>query len=216
MNAAQGLRLIEETRVIAVLRGIEPSRIVDVASALSWGGVKVAEVTLNSPGALSMIGALQDEHGDSMFIGAGTVLDVEDARQAVEAGASFLVSPNTDRAVVEYAVARDVPVIMGAITPSEIVTAWKAGASAVKVFPVATLGLAYIRELRGPFNDIPLVPFGGVTETNVAQYLAAGCHAVGVGSVLINLEEVEAARYDGIEERARRLMAAIKNQEGDK
>lgn len=215
MDPSHGLRLIEETRVIVVVRGVEPSCISDVAAALLRGGVSVAEVALNTPNALSMIRELNERFSDRMFIGAGTVLDIDDAKQAIDAGASFLVAPSTNRAVIEYAVARGVPMIPGAMTPSEVVTAWKAGATAIKIFPAGTLGLRYIRELRGPLNDVRLVPFGGVDDTNISQYLAAGCYAVGVGSAIVNLDDIRAGRYAAVEERARRLMAARYIKEGE-
>ncbi|MBO9607670.1 MAG: bifunctional 4-hydroxy-2-oxoglutarate aldolase/2-dehydro-3-deoxy-phosphogluconate aldolase [Paenibacillaceae bacterium] len=207
MDREQGLAEIERTRIIAIVRGVDEANIRGVAEALLAGGITVMEVTLNTPGALAMIGTLQREYGDRLFIGAGTVLDEEDAKQAIAAGASFIVTPNTDEAAIRLAVGRGVPVYPGAMTPTEIVKAWKAGASAVKIFPSTGLGLPYIKELQGPLSHIPMVAVGGVSETNIADFLQAGCYAVGIGGSLINLREIAAGNYDFIADKARKLIA---------
>jgi 2-dehydro-3-deoxyphosphogluconate aldolase / (4S)-4-hydroxy-2-oxoglutarate aldolase len=206
LTKEQGLQQIEQSKVIVIVRGIEQAHIVPLAEALLAGGVTVLEVTLNTPGALDMIGALQASVGSRMFIGAGTVLDIEDAKQAVDAGASFLVTPNTDIPTIQYATEHDIPIYPGAMTPTEIVTAWKAGATAVKVFPGASLGLGYLRELQGPLSHIPMIAVGGINEDNIGQYLQI-CHAVGVGGSLVNHADLASGRFAAITEKTARLTA---------
>ncbi|MDQ0874033.1 2-dehydro-3-deoxyphosphogluconate aldolase/(4S)-4-hydroxy-2-oxoglutarate aldolase [Paenibacillus sp. V4I3] len=208
MNREQGLIEIERTRIIAIVRGVQENHILSLADALLKGGITVMEVTLNTPGALRMISELQDKSGQNMFIGAGTVLDLEDAKKAVHAGASFLVTPNMDEEVILWASTKGIPIFPGAMTPTEIVKAWKAGATAVKVFPSASLGLTYIKELMGPLDQIPLIAVGGVTEENIKQFLNIGCYGLGIGGSLINLKEIEAGRFEWITDKAASLLAA--------
>ncbi|KQX47108.1 MULTISPECIES: bifunctional 4-hydroxy-2-oxoglutarate aldolase/2-dehydro-3-deoxy-phosphogluconate aldolase [unclassified Paenibacillus] len=208
MNREQGLKEIERTRIIAIVRGVQETHILSLADALLTGGITVMEVTLNTPGALRMIRELQDKSGQRMFIGAGTVLDLEDAKKAVHAGASFLVTPNMDEEVIRWASTEGIPIFPGAMTPTEIVKAWKAGATAVKVFPSASLGLTYIKELMGPLDQIPLIAVGGVTEENIKQFLNIGCYGLGIGGSLINLKEIEAGRFEWVTDKAASLLAA--------
>ncbi|WP_240418925.1 bifunctional 4-hydroxy-2-oxoglutarate aldolase/2-dehydro-3-deoxy-phosphogluconate aldolase [Paenibacillus periandrae] len=209
MNREQGLQWIEKTRIIAIVRGVEERHINDLSQALLDGGIRAMEITLNTPGALSMITKLQAQFGDQMYIGAGTVLDMEDAKQAIEAGASYIVTPNTDEDVIRYAVEQGVPIFPGAMTPTEIVKAWKAGATAVKIFPGASLGLAYIKELQGPLNHIPMVAVGGVNEANIAQFIQAGCYGLGIGGSLINLQQIAAGNFSWIRDKAAALTANV-------
>lgn len=202
--------LLKETRIVAIIRGVEEQHITGVAEALLDGGIPVMEVTLNTPGALDMIGRLQQEYGDRMFIGAGTVLDVEDARKALDGGASYLVTPNMDEEVIRYAVERKAPIFPGAMTPTEVVNAWKAGATAIKIFPGASLGIGYIKELMGPLGHIPMMAVGGVTESNIGEFMSIGCYGVGVGGSLINLKEIHAGNYDWVRSKAARLSAAAR------
>ncbi|MCU6794653.1 MULTISPECIES: bifunctional 4-hydroxy-2-oxoglutarate aldolase/2-dehydro-3-deoxy-phosphogluconate aldolase [Paenibacillus] len=209
MNREQGLQWIEKTRIIAIVRGVEERHINDLSQALLDGGIRAMEITLNTSGALSMITKLQAQFGDHMYIGAGTVLDMEDAKQAIEAGASYIVTPNTDEDVIRYAVEQGVPIFPGAMTPTEIVKAWKAGATAVKIFPGASLGLAYIKELQGPLNHIPMVAVGGVNEANIGQFIQAGCYGLGIGGSLINLQEIAAGNFSWIRDKAAALTANV-------
>lgn len=211
MVREEGLRLIEETRIIAIVRGVEEQHIAGVAQALLDGGVKVMEITLNTPGAESMISRLQAQFGDRMYIGAGTVLDVEDAKKALGAGASYLVTPNLDEETIRYSVEQGAPIFPGAMTPTEIVKAWKAGATAVKIFPGASLGIGYLKELQGPLSHIPMVAVGGVTEENIAQFLQIGCYGVGIGGSLVNLQEIASGNYEWVRDKASRLTARIRN-----
>ncbi|MDQ1913511.1 bifunctional 4-hydroxy-2-oxoglutarate aldolase/2-dehydro-3-deoxy-phosphogluconate aldolase [Paenibacillus sp. GD4] len=207
MNREQGLALIEQARIIAILRGVGPEHIEAVAQALLDGGVPVMEVTLNTPGAEEMIGLLQEKFGDRMYIGAGTVLDLKDAERALEAGAGYLVTPNTDEEVIRFAAERGIPIFPGAMTPTEVVKAWKAGATAIKIFPGASLGIGYIKELMGPLNHIPMVAVGGVNEDNIAEFLRIGCYGVGIGGSLVNLKEINAGNYGWVKDKAARLVS---------
>ena len=194
-------------RVIAIGRRLEPGSIVAVAEALVAGGVRAFEVTLDSPDALTAISALVHRYPDgSLLVGAGTVLDVAGATTAVRAGARFLVSPHTDVELIHWAVEQGLPVFPGALTPSEILAAWRAGASAVKLFPASAVGPAYVREMRGPLAAIPLIPTGGVTAENAAAFIAAGALGVGVGSWLI-----ADGSPDLIRQRATQLIRAVQS-----
>ena len=198
---------ITATRVIGIGRRIEASSIVPVADALIAGGVRAFEVTLDSPDAMAAIRTLATHFSDgSLLVGAGTVLDVPKATAAVEAGARFLVSPHTDGELIRWAVAGRIPIFPGAFTPSEILAAWRAGASAVKLFPASTVGPPYLRELRGPLAEIPLIPTGGVTAENAAAFIAAGAVGVGVGSWLI-----ADGSPDLIRQRAAQLVSALQS-----
>jgi 2-dehydro-3-deoxyphosphogluconate aldolase/(4S)-4-hydroxy-2-oxoglutarate aldolase len=188
------------TRVIAVARRIDPARVSAVAAALSEGGVEVIEVTLDGAGALDSIGELTRGH---WFVGAGTVMSVAEAEAATDAGAKFVVSPHTDTTIVAWAVERGIPVMAGAFTPTEVVAAWAAGVSAVKVFPASVGGPRMIRALRAPLGDLPLIPTGGIDGSNAGEFIAAGAVAVGVGGWLIDRPEVA-----DITARARQLVAA--------
>jgi 2-dehydro-3-deoxyphosphogluconate aldolase/(4S)-4-hydroxy-2-oxoglutarate aldolase len=210
MQCEQGLEHIARTKIIAIVRGVEATHIVAVADALLQGGISVMEVTLNTPDAIPMIQKLQVHYHDRMFIGAGTVIDLADAKRAIQAGASYLVTPNTDEDVIQYAQSEGIPIFPGAMTPTEIVKAWKAGATAVKVFPSASLGLPYVKELMAPLNHIPLIAVGGVNESNIKQYLEIGCYSVGIGASLIHPTEIANANYRWITEKATRLIEACR------
>ncbi|HVS06158.1 MAG TPA: bifunctional 4-hydroxy-2-oxoglutarate aldolase/2-dehydro-3-deoxy-phosphogluconate aldolase [Candidatus Dormibacteraeota bacterium] len=196
---------IHASRVIAIGRRLEPNSIPQVAEALVAGGVRAFEVTLDSPDAIDAIRSLAERHTDgSLLVGAGTVLDVASAAAAVQAGARFLVSPHTDLELIDWAVSRRMPFFPGAFTASEILAAWRAGASAVKLFPASAVGPAYVREMRGPLADVPLIPTGGVTLENAAAFIAAGAVAVGVGSWL-----TAGATRDVIRQRAAQMVRAL-------
>jgi 2-dehydro-3-deoxyphosphogluconate aldolase/(4S)-4-hydroxy-2-oxoglutarate aldolase len=206
MEREQGLAEIRRTRIIAIVRGVEESDAERLAEALRLGGITVMEITMNTPGAERMIRRLRETFVGKMFIGAGTVTDSEELAKALEAGASFAVTPNTDEEVIRQAADAGIPIFPGAMTPSEIVRAWKAGATAVKLFPSASLGLGYIQELQGPLSHIPMIAVGGVRPDNIAEFLRAGCYAVGVGSSIVNLRQIKAGNWSWIEEQARKLV----------
>lgn len=209
MDAKAGLQELERTKLIAILRNISPERIAVVTQALLHSGLKVMEITLNTPGALEMIQSLRKEYDGRMFIGAGTVIRLQDAEQAVQAGAGFLVTPNVNADVIEFAAKQGIPVYPGALTPTEIVQAWELGATAVKVFPCSSMGPGYIKELCGPLNHIPMVAVGGVTADNVSEWIKAGCKAVGAGGSLVKPYDAESGNGAAIQENASRFIAQL-------
>jgi len=172
-------------------------------------GILVAEITMTVPGAIRALEKLADRFGDSMLLGAGTVLDAETARASILAGAEFLVSPNLRRATIEVAKRYSKAIFPGALTPTEVLDAWEAGADAVKVFPCGNVGGAkYIKALKGPFPQIEMVPTGGVSLETIADFFKAGACAVGIGSELIDAALLKQRRFDALEERARQFLAA--------
>jgi 2-dehydro-3-deoxyphosphogluconate aldolase/(4S)-4-hydroxy-2-oxoglutarate aldolase len=204
--------LLERTlggRVVAIVRLAEPASLVDVAAALIAGGIYTLEFTLTTPGALEAISACRARFSDDAVIGAGTVLDANEARQCLAAGAQFLVSPGTDPAVIDAARDGGALSMPGALTPTEIIAAWRAGADVVKVFPARQLGPQYIRDLRGPLPQIPLMPTGGVDERNAADYLRAGAVGVAVGGNLIDPAAVARGDWAAITVKARALAEAV-------
>jgi 2-dehydro-3-deoxyphosphogluconate aldolase/(4S)-4-hydroxy-2-oxoglutarate aldolase len=191
--------------VVAIARRLTPETAPQVADALVESGVFAFEITLNEPvvGALRAIESVANR-SPGLAIGAGTVLSIDAAKLAIDAGATFLVMPHTDPELVAWAAARGVPTLPGAFTPTEILAAWRAGAAAVKLFPASVAGPAFVREIGGPFPDIPLVPSGGVTVQSAGDFIRAGAVAVGVGSWLIG-----DAGPAGVSARARQLVAAV-------
>lgn len=169
---------IVETRLIAIARRVTREKVADIAKALVEAGVSVLEITLDGDDAFEQIELVT---GSGLTVGAGTVMGVPAAEAAVARGAEFIVSPHTDQSIVAWGNESGIPVMAGAMTPTEIVAAWRAGATAVKVFPAASLGPGFITDLRGPLPEIPLIPTGGIDASNAGDYLAAGASAVGVG-----------------------------------
>lgn len=172
-------------RLVAIVRGARPADFPSILEALYEGGVRAVEVTLNSPDALSLLATASSFWGDRLLLGAGTVMDATSVADAVSAGARFIISPHLDPSVVSASLAAGVISIPGAYTPTEIVAAYRLGAHIVKVFP-ASIGPAYLRDLRGPLPHIPLMPTGGVTLSNIKAFALAGAAAFGVGSALVD------------------------------
>jgi 2-dehydro-3-deoxyphosphogluconate aldolase/(4S)-4-hydroxy-2-oxoglutarate aldolase len=191
-------------RVVAIGRALPSDQVERIAEGLVAGGIRAFEITLNSPDALSAISMLAERWGDRLLVGAGTVLDIDGAKRAADAGARFIVSPHTDPELVGWAVGRGLPVFPGAFSPTEILLAWNAGATAVKLCPASVAGPAFVREFRGPFRDIPLIATGGVTIESAPAFLAAGAAAVGLGSWLTGDGDPV-----GISERAARMIQAV-------
>lgn len=175
-------------KIVAILRGIQADDVLKIAGALCDGGVKIIEVTLNSPNALLVIEQLNSAYGNQLLVGAGTVLDVSDAKAAMAAGAKFLISPNVDIAVIKAAKNAGILSIPGAFTPTEIVTAHNNGADIVKVFPAPDA--AYIKNILAPLNHIKLMPTGGINLTNIKSFKDAGATAFGIGSSLVNNQSI--------------------------
>lgn len=172
-------------RLVAIVRGARPEDFPSILEALYEGGVRAVEVTLNSPDALTLLATAASFWGDRLLLGAGTVMDAPSVPAAVDSGARFIISPHLDTSVVAASLAAGVISIPGAYTPTEIVAAYRLGAHIVKVFP-ASIGPAYLRDLRGPLPHIPLMPTGGVTLSNIKAFALAGAVAFGVGSALVD------------------------------
>ena len=173
------------TKIVAILRGADPGNVLAIVRALYEGEVTNVEVTMNSPNALKVIEEIKAAMGDRMLIGAGTVLDADAARSAIAAGAQFIISPTLDEETIRHTKEAGIVSIPGALTPTEILKAYRLGADIVKVFP-ASAGPAYIRDIRGPLPHIPLMPTGGIQPDNIKAYQQAGGVAFGIGTALVN------------------------------
>lgn len=203
------LATMEQTGVVAVVRADDPSGLISLADALRTGGVVHTEITMTVPGALGAIESSVRELGETVFIGAGTVLDAVTARLAISAGASFIVSPSLDPEIIGMAHRYGVMVVPGCLTPTEIVQGLSLGADVLKLFPgrVATPG--YFADLRGPFPQAKLMPTGNVNIETTPQYIAAGAVAVGVGKALVDPGALKEGRWSDISDSARRFRAAV-------
>jgi 2-dehydro-3-deoxyphosphogluconate aldolase/(4S)-4-hydroxy-2-oxoglutarate aldolase len=201
MNVVDRIRAIG---IIPVVRAASSDEAFAAVDAIRAGGIPILEITLTVPGAVSVIADLTRRLGDDALIGAGTVLDADAARACIDAGARFVVSPALDVPTIETCIALDVPVFPGALTPTEIVTAWKAGATAVKVFPAGAVGgAAYLKSVKAPLPQIELIPTGGVSLKTAADFIAAGAFALGVGADLVSGDPAS------ITEKARQYVAAV-------
>jgi len=210
-TSTETLAILLQVGVIPVVRSDSADVAIRVTEVLIEAGLPIAEITLTVPNAIDVISKLaRRTGGERILIGAGTVIDAEGARRAIRAGAEFIVSPGLVLEVIEVAKAAGVAIIPGALSPTEILAATRAGGDLVKVFPVKSLGgAAYIRALRGPFPDLPLVPTGGVDLNNVADYIRAGATAVGVGSELVPRDVLASGNYQSIAALAERFVTAV-------
>ncbi len=193
--------------ILGIIRGASKKNILPVIDAAVSGGLRMLEITLNTPDALEMI-AMASKHYE---VGAGTVLNLGDAKAAVEAGARFIVSPIIDPETIAFCKDNGIIVFPGAATPNEVYRAWQLGATMVKVFPAGTLGgPAYIRELKGPFDKIKLLATGGVNAQNIKEYFAAGVSAVAIGSSVFSRQAMEAGEFDAIRQKISEIVNAAK------
>ncbi|WP_051688162.1 bifunctional 4-hydroxy-2-oxoglutarate aldolase/2-dehydro-3-deoxy-phosphogluconate aldolase [Desulfofalx alkaliphila] len=199
-----------ECGIVAVVRGAKAQKVVNIAKALESGGVTAIEVTMDTPGAIEMIKTVVAEIGDRAVIGAGTVLDAETARAAILAGAEFIFCPSLHQDVIRVANRYGKVVIPGVMTPTEIINAYEMGADLLKVFPAGVLGPRYFKEVAGPFKHIPLMPSGGVTLENAAEFIKAGSVALGVGGALIDKEAVAGEQYEVLTERAKKFVKVVR------
>ena len=211
MHRSEIVTRIERERVVAVLRLADPDKLRAAIDALAAGGVRIFEVTMTVPGAIKLIDQLARDVPADVIVGAGTVIDVGTARLVVNAGAMFVVSPVYKREVIDACHNSGVAAIPGCFTPTEILDAWEAGADIVKVFPSTALGPAFIKDVRAPLPQLKLMPTGGVSIDNAADWLRAGAVAVGIGSALVDDAAVTAGDFAALTERAERLMASIKS-----
>src|SRR5271166_6269739 len=211
MSKAETLRRIRETRIIPVLRARRHEDAIAIAHAVHEGGIPILEITMTVPGAVEVIRQLVETFGEQVLIGAGTVLDPETARACILAGAQFIVSPALNLKTIEICHRYSVPVIPGALTPTEVVTAWEAGADVVKVFPCSALGGAkYLKSLKAPLPHIDLIPTGGVSLSTAAEFLSAGAFALGVGADLANPQAIAAGTPEIITENARQYVEIVR------
>jgi len=195
---------------VPVVRAPSAELAVRATDAVLAGGISVFEITMTVPGAVEVIRLLTQRLRGQALIGAGTVLTPEDALACIDAGAAFIVGPGLNLATIAAAHQRDVPVMPGALTPTEVITAWQAGADMVKIFPCGALGGAkYLRALRGPLPQVRMLPTGGVSATTAADYIAAGASALGVGSELIDTTALAAGQDRALTERAQELVAVV-------
>jgi 2-dehydro-3-deoxyphosphogluconate aldolase/(4S)-4-hydroxy-2-oxoglutarate aldolase len=200
---------IEQIGIVPAIRLSSAEDALFAVEAVSDSGIPIAEVTMTTPGAIELISGLAHNRPE-LIVGAGTVIDLETARRCLDAGAKFLTSPGLDIEVVEFAVKNKVVVFPGALIPTDIMAAWKAGADFVKVFPCSLLGGAnYIRTLKSPFPHIPFIASGGVTQENTADFIQAGAVGVGIGRDLINPEAVHRRHVDWIRELAGRFLQIV-------
>jgi 2-dehydro-3-deoxyphosphogluconate aldolase/(4S)-4-hydroxy-2-oxoglutarate aldolase len=205
------LQRIRNIGVIPVVRASSSEEAIQVVEAISAGGLPVLEITMTVPGAVQVIETLSARYGNEAIVGAGTVLDPESARACINAGAQFIVSPALNLETVACCRELDVAVMPGALTPTEVVLAWKAGADLVKVFPAGALGGAsYIRSLKAPLPRIELVPTGGVTLANAAAFIEAGAAAVGVGTDLVDTSALRSGQPEKITRAARAFIEAVR------
>lgn len=210
MNRTEVLRRIRDTGLIPVVRAESADLAMRAVAALKAGGLDVLEVTMTVPGAIEVIRTLAGEHGTGTLIGAGTVLDPETARACIQAGAQFIVSPALNEETIEFCREQDVAIFPGALTPTEVVRAWKAGADAVKVFPAGAVGGAsYLKALKAPLPQIELIPTGGVSLKTAADFIKAGAMALGVGADLVDTGALREGNTALITESARQFLEIV-------
>ena len=207
---ADVVRKIEATGVVAVVRLTDPAVGEQVARALVAGGVDAIEITMTVPRATELIASLVRALPASALIGAGTVTDADTARAVIAAGAKFVVSPVFRPGVIDACHELGVAAMPGCFSPTEILAAWERGADLIKIFPATSLGPSFIKDLRGPFPSIKVMPTGGVSRDNAAEWIRAGAVAIGVGSALVDTKAVEARRFDDITSQARAFVDAVR------
>ena len=204
------LSAITQIGIVPIVRTDSAEGAVKAIEAVYRGGIRAAEITMTVPGAIKALEKLADQFGDQIVLGAGTVLDPETARACMLAGAQFFVTPSLKHETIEMAKRYSKPIMPGALTPTEVLTAWEAGADAVKIFPCGAVGGAkYIKALKAPFPQIRMVPTGGVNLETCGDFLKAGACAVGVGAELIDAASIKAGKFEVFEDRARQFMAAV-------
>jgi 2-dehydro-3-deoxyphosphogluconate aldolase/(4S)-4-hydroxy-2-oxoglutarate aldolase len=210
MNRAEICRQIEEVGIVPVVRAPSEELAMRAADALLAGGVSVFEITMTVPNAQAVIRALVKRFASEALVGAGTVLSADDARSCIDAGAQFIVSPGLDHDTIEAAHASNVPVMPGALTPTEVISAYKAGSDMVKIFPCSAVGGAkYLKALKGPLPQVKMLPTGGVSLATVAEFIAAGAAALGIGTELVDTKALAAGQDAVITQRAKELVAAV-------
>jgi 2-dehydro-3-deoxyphosphogluconate aldolase / (4S)-4-hydroxy-2-oxoglutarate aldolase len=216
MTKTEILQSIRDIGVIPVVRASSADEAIQVVEAIRAGGVSLLEITMTVPGAVQVIETLTKQFGDEAIVGAGTVLDAQTASACIAAGAKFIVSPALNLETIAFCREHDIAVMPGALTPTEIVAAWNAGADFVKVFPCGALGGAsYIKSLKAPLPQIELVPTGGVTLATAASFIQAGAAAIGVGADLVDVKAIRAGEAQKVTEAARAYVEAVRSARAD-
>jgi len=216
MSRQENLNRVLESGIVAVIRSSSGEQLVEVAKALYEGGVDVLEVTFTVPKVLEIIAAVHQALGNKILLGAGTVLDPESARAAFLAGAEYVVAPTVNLDVIRICHRYDKLVMPGAFTPTEVITAWEAGADIVKLFPADLGGPNYLKSLRGPLPQVRFLPTGGIGLDNLAAYLQAGACAVGLGGNLVDQKAIQAGDMRRIRGLAEQYVAVVKKARGPK
>ena len=212
MRHEQIIAAIKDIGVVPVVRTSSAETAIKAIQAVYRGGIRAAEITMTVPGAIRALEKLADEFGDKIVLGAGTVLDPETCRSCMLAGAQFFVTPALKHSTIEMARRYSKVICPGALTPTEVLTAWEAGADFIKIFPASAVGGAkYIKALKAPFPHIEMIPTGGVSIETTPDFLRAGAAAVAAGAELIDGKTIADGNYDVFEERARRFLAAVKS-----
>jgi 2-dehydro-3-deoxyphosphogluconate aldolase/(4S)-4-hydroxy-2-oxoglutarate aldolase len=214
MAKSEKLDLIRETGVIAIMRAQSSGQLIAAADAIKHGGVNVIEVTMTSPGALSVIAKATERYGEQVLFGAGTVLDAETARSAILAGAGFVVAPTLNLEMLALCNRYGVPVIPGCYTPTEMLTAWEAGADMIKLFPASVGGPGLIKAILAPLPQLEIVPVGGVDLSTAAEFIEKGAVALGVGSSLINQRLLDAGDMEELTHRATAFIEEVRKGRG--
>ena len=207
-NKSDIISLLIDPGIIAVVRAQQAAQVLPLFEALIAGGIRAIEITMTTPNALAAIREAREKIGERALIGVGTVLDMDTCRAAIAAGAEFVVTPICRTELVAIAHAADCPVMLGAYTPTEAQLAYEAGADFIKLFPADSLGASYIKALRAPLPHLRIVPTGGVDVQNVAEFLQAGCAALGVGSSLVSAKILKEADWPELTRRAAAFVAA--------
>lgn len=213
-NKSEILRALLESSVAAVIRLNDPNKTRQVIEALHLGGINCIEITMTVPGAVELISDFSKTMPKDIIIGAGTVTSDSVAKTVIEAGAQFVVSPILNLNIINTCKKFNIVSIPGCFTPTEIFTAWEAGADIIKVFPARSLGTRFLKDVAGPFPDIKLMPTGGVTIENVGEWISAGAVGVGIGSELLDKTAIAEGRYEILTERAKTLVKNIKLAKG--
>jgi len=214
MDKTEKLNLIRETGVIAIMRAKSSEQLIAAADAIRAGGVRVIEVTMTTPGALDVIEQAAMRYGDQVLFGAGTVLDAETARAAILAGAGFVVAPTLSLPVIALCNRYSIPVVPGCFTPTEMLTAWEAGADMVKLFPADIGGPDLVKAILAPLPQLQIVPVGGVDLGTAADFIRKGAAALGVGGALVNQKLLDAGDMVELTRRAEAFIAEVKKGRG--
>lgn len=214
MNKTEKLNLIRETGVIAIMRAKSSAQLIAAADAIKAGGVKVIEVTMTTPGALDVVQEATSRYGGEVLFGAGTVLDPETARAAILAGAGFVVAPTLSLPVLALCRRYGIPAIPGCYTPTEMLTAWEAGADMIKLFPAEVGGPGLVKAILAPLPQLEIIPVGGVDLSTAAEFIRMGAAALGVGSSLVNQKLLDAGDYGELTRRAAAFIAEVRKARG--